>query len=118
MKLSPLQLNPALLSASAGAQPTVAKDAKMEKIEAAARDFEAMFMAEMMKPMFESVDVDETFGGGKGEEIFRGFLREEYGKQIADIGSLGIADLVKEELIAMQSKANQPAMAQNMQEKS
>ena len=27
-------------------------------------------MSEMIKPMFEMIEVDETFGGGKGEEVF------------------------------------------------
>ena len=102
-------MNPALL------QPSVPKDLNMEKIDQTAQDFEAMFLSEMLKPMFESVKVDETFGGGKGEEIFGGFLRDEYAKIYAGTGTLGIADLVKQQLIEMQSKADAPKLAQNMQ---
>lgn len=113
MKLEPLQLNSALL-----AQPTipqaVPKGLDMAKIEETAQDFEAMFISEMMKPIFESVKVDETFGGGKGEEIFRGFVRDEYAKTMASVQSIGIADQVKEQLIEMQTRANDPALARNM----
>ena len=108
--INPIQINPALLGSA-----TKTPDINMEKIDQTAQDFEAMFLTEMFKPMFESVKVNETFGGGKGEEIFSGFLREEYGKQLAQSGGVGIAALVKEQLIEMQSKAKQAALAQNVQ---
>ena len=112
MNLSPLTLNPALLDKKA------APDINMAKIDETARDFEAMFMTEMLRPMFEGLKVDETFGGGKGEEIFQGMMLDEYGKNMALQGSLGIADLVREQLIEMQSKAAEPKMAQNMHNQS
>lgn len=83
-----------------------AADARMEKIEEAAQEFEAVFISEMMKPMFEGIKTDGEFGGGKGEEIFRGFMVQEYGKMIAARGSLGIADNIKAAMIQMQSEAN------------
>ena len=108
MYLSPLTLNPALLNQKK------APDIDMARIDETARDFEAMFMTEMLRPMFEGLKVDEIFGGGKGEEIFQSMMLDEYGKNMAAQGSLGIADLVKEQLIEMQSRANEPEMAQNM----
>lgn len=78
----------------------------MEKFDAAAEDFEAMFVAEMMKPMFEGIKPDARFGGGKGEEIFQGMMLQEYGKMMAKTGQLGIAQQVKSELIRMQSEAD------------
>lgn len=108
MKLDPLQLNPALLNQKA--PPNL----DMKRIDETARDFEAMFMTEMLRPMFEGIKPDETFGGGKGEEMFQSFLLDEYGKSMAAQGTLGIADLVKEQLIEMQSRAQDKAMAQNM----
>jgi Rod binding domain-containing protein len=84
------------------------KDKDLQYIEDAAKDFEAMYMAEMMKPMFEGLKTDSRFGGGKGEEIFRGFMIEEYGKLMAERGDIGIADAVKAEMIRMQEAANNP----------
>jgi peptidoglycan hydrolase FlgJ len=75
-------------------------------IDAIAKDFESMFIAEMMKPMFEGLEVDPMFGGGKGEEIFRGLLLQEYGKIMAETGTLGIADSVKRHMIEMQEVAD------------
>ncbi len=79
-----------------------AKTQKLQQIEDAAQDFEAVFLSEMMKPMFESVEVDAIFGGGKGEEVFRSFLVQEYGKIIAASGQVGLAHPVKDALIKMQ----------------
>lgn len=83
-----------------------AKDARqMAKIEEAAQDFEAVFMAEMIKPMFEGIETNKEFGGGKGEEIFSGFMIQEYGKILAQTGDIGIADQVKAEMIKRQGLA-------------
>ena len=78
---------------------------KMERIDAVAQDFEAMFVSEMIKPMFEGIKPNEMFGGGKTEEVFKGILIQEYGKLIAETGQMGIADSVKAELIKMQSNS-------------
>lgn len=117
MKLdtAPVQINPALLTPTATIKAGATKDLDMKKIDETAKDFEAMFMSEMLKPIFDTVQTDEQFGGGKGEDMWRGFLRDEYAKNMSANGSLGIADLVKQQLIETQSKALAPKMAQNMQ---
>lgn len=84
---------------------------KEEQIDALAQDFEAMFVAEMMKPMFEGIEVDPQFGGGKGEEVFRGLLLQEYGKIMAATGTLGIADAVKRQMLEMQEMADGGSIA-------
>lgn len=98
----------ALLQASQGSGTEVAKklnDARqLEKISNAAEEFEAVFIAEMMKPMFEGISTEAPFGGGKGEEIFRGMLLNEYGKVMAKTGSIGVADAVKREMIKLQEQ--------------
>lgn len=79
---------------------------KMDKINAAAKDFEAVFISQMMSHMFSSVEVDPMFGGGQGEEMFRSMMVEEYGKQLAASGGIGIAEQVTAKLIDMQAAAN------------
>lgn len=83
-----------------------AKVKNIEQIEEAARDFEAMFVSEMMKPMFEGLKPNALFGGGKGEEVFQGLMLDEYGKLVAATGQTGIADGVKAAMIEMQEKQN------------
>ncbi len=67
-----------------------------------AQEFEAMFLSEMLSPVFESVDTDGLFGGGEGEKIFRSLMVQEYGKAIAQSGGVGIAESVQREILKMQ----------------
>lgn len=76
-----------------------------DRITAKAKEFEAVFLSEMMKPMFEGIEVDPLFGGGSAESTFRSMLTEEYGKKIASTKSIGIADFVTRELIRAQQEA-------------
>ncbi len=104
----------ALLRAAQGDSPQAAAKSlkaakqagKSQEIGEAAKEFEAVFIAEMMKPMFENVKTDGMFGGGKAEEIFRSLMLQEYGKMMAQTGQIGIADHVKEELIKIQENAD------------
>ncbi len=85
-----------------------AKAGNLKQVDEAAKNFESVFVAEMMKPMFEEVNkADPMFGGGKGEEIFSGMLVDQYGKLLAERGGIGIAEKVKAELLKLQeAKAN------------
>lgn len=69
-----------------------------------AKDFEAMFLSEMFSHMFEGVKTDPMFGGGRGEEIFRSMLVQEYGKAMAKGHGIGLADHVQKMMIQMQQK--------------
>lgn len=70
----------------------------------AAQEFEALFLSEMLAPVFESIDTNGMFGGGQGEEIYRSMMVQEYGKAIAQSGGVGIADAVQREILKMQEK--------------
>lgn len=72
------------------------------KLRRSADEFESVFLSQMLSPMFESVEVDETFGGGHGEEMFRSFLVNEYAKKIGSSGNLGLSDQVYRELLRAQ----------------
>lgn len=98
-----------------GSAEALKKQREMERIDKAAKDFEAVFFTEMMKPMFEDVDVSETFGGGKGEEVFQGMILQEYGKLMAETNSIGIADQVKAHLIKAQENAEKNTMTAHQQ---
>lgn len=70
----------------------------------AARDFEAVFLGELVKPMMESVSNDGPFSGGHGELMFRGILAEEFGKAMAARGGIGLAPAVEATLIQLQER--------------
>ena len=71
----------------------------------AARDFEAVFLSEMIKPMFEGLETGGMFGGGSAEESYRALMIQEYGKVLVSTNTTGIADAVKAQLIEIQGQA-------------
>lgn len=81
--------------------------ATLQKIDAAAKDFEAVFLTEMLRPMFEEINKpDPIFGGGKGEEVFSKMMIDEYGKKMVANGGIGLAHYVREEMIRLQEAAH------------
>jgi len=67
-----------------------------------ADDFEAVFLSQMLKPMFEGIKPEAPFGGGNSEAMWRSMQIEEYGKAITKAGGIGIADSVYREMIKLQ----------------
>jgi peptidoglycan hydrolase FlgJ len=68
-----------------------------------AQDFEGVFLSQMLSQMFGTVDTDdENFGGGIGEDMFRSLMVNEYGKQIASQGGVGLSSGVLKEMVKMQ----------------
>lgn len=68
----------------------------------AAREFEAVFAGQLAQQMLAQIEVDPSFGGGHGEELFRGVLSEELGRAIAANGTLGLAPSVLAQLQRME----------------
>jgi Rod binding domain-containing protein len=85
-----------------------ADDPRMAQMRHAAEEFEAVFIAQMMAPMFEGLDTDGLGGGGIGEETFRPMLIEQYGQALSKAGGVGIADSIVRELMRMQETAPAP----------
>ncbi len=67
-----------------------------------AAEFEAVFIAEMLAPMFEGLDTEGLGGGGMGEQIFRPMLIEHYAQALSRTGGVGIADSIVAELQRLQ----------------
>ncbi|PWC33161.1 rod-binding protein [Azospirillum sp. TSO35-2] len=80
--------------------------AKLAQLHKSANEFESQFISQMLGPMFEGIGTDETFGGGRGEEMFRPMLVEQFGKQISQRGGLGIANQVYQELLRAQEASH------------
>lgn len=73
-----------------------------------AEEFEAVFLGEMMAPMFEGIGTEGLGGGGLGEQIFRPMLIEQYAQSLAASGGVGIADSLARELVRLQQAATPP----------
>ncbi len=46
------------------------------RVDAAAKEFEAVFIAQMLAPLFSSIDTPAIAGGGKSEEFFKSLLQD------------------------------------------
>ena len=93
----------AITAALARVQPSPAENAvSLKQAKRAAEEFEALFISEMLAPVFENLDTGGLFGGGQGEKIYRSMMVQEYGKAIAKAGGIGIADTVQREILRMQ----------------
>lgn len=88
---------------TATAQGAAAQPRNEADIRKTANEFEAMFLAEYMKIMFEGTEASEPFGGGSAEASFRPMLLDEYAKGFAKQGGIGLADAVAREMIALQA---------------
>lgn len=97
-----LQMDTATAVAQSQSLPSIPKGADLNKLRDTAQDFEAVFLSQMLKPMFEGLETDGMFGGGQAEEMWRSLMVDEYGKSIAKSGGIGIADAVMSEMIRMQ----------------
>lgn len=87
--------------------PTQAPAIRQDRSPAAvARQFEGVFAGQITKIMMETVEQDDQFSGGHGEEMFRGILAEQIGNSIAQGAGagkgLGIASLVEAQIVRLQ----------------
>ena len=88
--------------ASAAKLSDAGKSGVRAKIREAAEEFEAVFLSEMLRPVFEQLETDGLFGGGSGERMYRSLLVQEYGRAIARTGGVGVADSVEREMLKLQ----------------
>jgi Rod binding domain-containing protein len=72
------------------------------RLKATAEDFEAFFVTHAFEDMYADLSSDPLFGGGEAESIFRSFLLQEYGKQVARTGGIGVSDMVQKQLLQLQ----------------
>ncbi len=97
-----LAVSPGLLRADTPARP--APPQNLEAMRRTAEAFEASFLSQMMKPMFEGLSTEAPFGGGAGEAAWRGFLVDAMAQQTVKAGGVGLADSVLAQMIKMQEQ--------------
>ena len=98
--------DPVVTPAALPPAPTPA--APTARMRETAEAFEASFLAQMLKPMFEGLSTEAPFGGGEAEGTWRGFLVEAMAKQTVRAGGIGLADQVVAQMLKMQ-EAQEPA---------
>ena len=73
------------------------------KAKATATDFEAMFLNSMFSQMTTGVKGEGPFGDTPGTGVWRSMLTEQYSKNFAKAGGVGISDDVFHTLIMQQA---------------
>lgn len=72
------------------------------KAKATATDFEAMFLNSMFSQMTTGIKGDGPFGDTPGTGVWRSMLTEQYSKNFAKAGGVGVANDVYRTLIMQQ----------------
>jgi len=75
-----------------------------DQIDKVSKDFESMFISQMLEPMFGDSTGTEAFGSSASSDVYKGLMMDEYGKQISNAGGIGIASYVKQELLKLQEQ--------------
>ena len=76
--------------------------ARHERLKDSALEFEAVFLAQMLKSLTSDLEGSEgPLGGGEGDP-FRAMLSDELGKMISRAGGIGVADAVLQEMLKTQ----------------
>jgi flagellar protein FlgJ len=73
-------------------------------LEAAASEFEAVFIAQMLQSLTSDLEGDGPLGGGEGDP-FRRMLTGEIAKLISRASGVGVGDAVLQEMLKMQEVA-------------
>lgn len=87
------------------AAASAAKPAEDRAKRAAAMEFEAAFLAEMLTHAGLG-RTPEAFGGGPGEDAFASLLVREQARDMAEAGGIGLADAVYKALRRAAGEAN------------
>jgi len=88
--------------AAGQSRPDLGKARTMEEARKVAQDFEAVFIGQMLQPLFENLNAEEPFGGGSSEDMWRSLQVDEYGKAMTKAGGIGLTDAILREIIKMQ----------------
>lgn len=83
-----------------------AANSKNQKdVKAAAQEFEAVYIAEMMQYVFADVNKGGLMHGGNSENIYRSLMIEQYSKSLAKTNQLGMTDAIQKQILKLQEGA-------------
>lgn len=82
-----------------GNTPSEAAALKDKAMRAAANEFEAVFLAEMLSHT-NLGETSETFGGGAGEDAFGSMMTREWANQLTARGGIGLSETIYQALLA------------------
>jgi len=104
------KIGKALEAASRGKDPGSRKIDR-EKLKKACSDFEALFLARMLKMMRQSVPSSGLWGNSPGKEIYDSLMDQELGKKMAQREGLGLGKKLYNQVLKREEKS-EPLSAQ------
>jgi len=84
------------------ASMTMGNVKSIQQAREVAEEFEAVFIGQMLQPLFQNLGAEKPFGGGSSESMWRSMQVDEYGKAITKAGGIGISDSIFREILKMQ----------------
>ena len=93
---SPERLSPAR-------QPGIQKIDR-EKLKKVCADFEALFLARMLKAMRQSGPQTEIFGNDPGREIYQSLMDQELSQKLSQRGGLGLGTMIYRQVLKREEK--------------
>lgn len=75
-------------------RPDGLSEKDIQKLEQAAQDFEAIFIAQLLRGMRRSIPQSGIFGKGLSADIYSGMFDQEIAKAIAGKGALPLSDIL------------------------
>jgi peptidoglycan hydrolase FlgJ len=91
MELNALQMMRTYTPGKTPSLPNKNDDAALRE---ATREFEAIFIEQMLKSMRQTVEKSGLMDGGMAEDIFEDMLYENYAKKMSQTANLGLGDML------------------------
>lgn len=80
---------------------------KDEELMKACKDFEALFVKQMLDTMKKTVNKSGLLEGGQSEKIFEDMLYQKYAEKMTETADFGIADTMYRQMVQIKPAANQ-----------
>lgn len=85
------------ITSAAASWPDAAALRKLA-MKSAAKEFEAVFLAEMLSHT-SLAETSDSFGGGHGETAFKSLLNRQWADQLTERGGIGLANTIYQALL-------------------
>ena len=75
-----------------------------EKLKKACSDFEALFMARMLKQMRQSIPPNGLLGNGPGKEVYQSLMDQELAKKMSQGRGIGLGERLYRQVLQREEK--------------
>jgi len=87
-------------------RPAHMPEQTFNQLKSKAVELEGVFLNTLLSQVASSVDTEGQFGGGYGEETWRGMQAQEFANSMAQAGGIGLSDSILRDLIATQAASS------------